>query len=69
MIDIGIDKLKEKTSSVYKLANLAVRRAYELSQGSNKLVDVDPKTKASVIALKEICEGKISYKEKKEKKD
>lgn len=69
MINIGVDELMKKTNSIFKLAILASRRAYELSQGSAKLVEIDPNAKISTIALQEILSGKITYKEKaKEKK-
>ncbi len=64
MINIGVDELMKKTNSIYKLAVLASRRAYELSQGSSKLVEMEPNAKISTIALQEILKGKITYKEK-----
>ena len=68
MINIGVDELMKKTNSIYKLAILASRRAYELSQGGGKLVEVDPNAKISTIALQEILNGKITYKEKAKEK-
>ncbi len=68
MINIGVDELMKKTNSIYKLAVLASKRAYELSQGSGKLVEIDPDAKISTIALQEILEGKITYKEKAKEK-
>ena len=69
MINIGIDELMKKTNSIYKLAILAARRAYELSQGAGKLVeDVEPTTKPTTVALKEILDDKIGYKEKEKEK-
>ena len=68
MINIGVDELMKKTNSIYKLAILASRRAYELSQGSGKLVEADSSAKPSTIALKEILEDKITYKEKPKEK-
>ena len=68
MINIGVDELMKKTNSIYKLAILASRRAYELSQGSGKLVEAEPNAKLSTIALKEILSGKITYKEKAKEK-
>lgn len=62
MQNIPIDELLKKTGSIYKLAILASRRAIELNEGSAKLIDVNPDSKISYIALKEILEGKISYK-------
>lgn len=69
MINIGVDELMKKTNSIYKLAILASRRAYELSQGSGKLVEIDPNAKITTIALQEILEGRITYKEKKKEKE
>ena len=68
MYNMPVDELWKKTGSVYKLVVLASRRAIELSEGAAKLVDASPDTRSSQIALKEILEGKISYKEKGEKR-
>ncbi len=68
MINIGVDELMKKTNSIFKLAILASRRAYELSQGSGKLVEIEPNAKISTIALQEILSGKITYKEKAKEK-
>lgn len=67
MQDIDRDSLLDKTKSVYKLVVLTSLRAIELSDGAAKLVDVPPETKPVNIALKEILEGKITYKEKEKK--
>ena len=64
---IPIQDLISKTGSVYKLAVLASRRAVELGEGAAKLVEAPPETKVTTLALKEIMEGKISYKVKEEK--
>ena len=63
MTNLGIDELMNSTKSIYKLAVLAARRAQELSQGSSKLIEAGPNAKYTTIALKEIVEKKISYKE------
>ncbi len=68
MIYVPIEELLKKTGSVYKLVVLASLRTIELNGGAGKLVEVKPNTKLSNIALKEIREGKISYKIKAEKK-
>jgi len=68
LIKIGIDELMKKTNSIFKLAILASKRAYELSQGSAKLVDMPPTTKPSTVALREIREGKVTYKERPKEK-
>ena len=68
MINIGVDELMKKTNSIFKLAILASRRAYELSQGSGKLIEINSDAKISTIALQEILEGKITYKKKVKEK-
>ena len=67
MEDMPIDGLLKKTGSIYKLCILASRRTIELSEGAQKLVDAPLDTKPAQIALKEILEGKISYKVKEKK--
>ena len=64
----AIDKLLDKTHSIYKLVILASRRTIELADGAQKLVDAPSDAKPSDIAMKEIIEGKISYKIIEEKK-
>lgn len=59
---VPTEDLLKKVDSRYKLVVLASRRAVELSEGGQKLVDLSPKTKVSIIALEEIREGKIAYK-------
>ena len=68
MQDIDRDDLLDKTGSVYKLVVLAALRSIELSDGAAKLVDA-PATEGKPlnIALREILEGKITYKEKDKK--
>ena len=63
----AIDKLMDKTKSIYKLVILASRRTIELADGGQKLVNMPADAKPSDIALEEIIEGKISYKEKEAK--
>ena len=62
------DLLKKTKGSVYKLVVLASRRALELGSGSEKLVEAEPNAKPTSVALKEIMQGKINYKTKKDKK-
>lgn len=57
-----IDKLLDKTHSIYKLVILASRRTIELAEGAQKLVETPQDAKPSDIALAEIMEDKISYK-------
>jgi len=67
MQDAPIDKLLDKVHSIYKLVILASRRAIELADGGQKLVDAPADAKPAHIALDEIMAGKIEYKIKGEK--
>jgi len=65
---IPMEDLLEKIESRYKLVILASQRAGELNNGGRRLVDVNPRLKISTVALEEIREGKIEYREKAGKK-
>lgn len=65
---VPMEDLMKKVGSRYKLVVLASMRTMELNDGKEKLVEITPNTRLAIIALKEIQEGKISYKEKKEEK-
>ncbi len=57
----GRERLLDKScGSVYKLVNLAAKRALEIAEGQPKLVEDKIGTKPSTIALHEIAQGKIS---------
>ena len=62
---VPLEKLFEKTGSMYKLVILAARRALELNDGAPSLMGVDSKKKAPLVALEEIVAGKIAIKPKK----
>ena len=62
MIYMGIEKIIKKTGSLYKTVILAAKRAIEISDGSEKLVETTLKD-LSDIALKEIEEGKVFIEE------
>ncbi len=64
MTYVPIKEFLSKSDSIYKLVILASRRAVELSEGAPKLVETDSQ-KPQVIAIEEIRQGKITYKEKK----
>ena len=64
---IQMEKLLEKTGSLYKLVIVAARRALEISEGSPKLVPGGGKEKPALAALREIAEGKVSLRVKKGK--
>ena len=66
----SLEKLMEKAGgSMYKLVLLAAKRALELSNGSPKLVETSLKEKPSMIALREIAEGKVALKARRKPKD
>lgn len=67
IVATAIDKLLDKTHSIYKLVILASRRTIELAEGGQKLVDAPVDAKPSDVALKEIVEDKISFKIKEPK--
>ncbi len=58
----AIDKLLDKIHSIYKLVIIASRRTIELADGAQKLVDAPADFKPANIAMKEIAEGKVTYK-------
>ncbi len=65
---VPLEKLVDKSGgSVYKLVNLASKRALEIAEGQPILVRVNNSTKPSTIALYEITEGKVQYKKAKVK--
>jgi len=65
--NMAIDSLINKTGSLYKLVMLTSLRAIELSDGAPNLVGEKAEAKPVNVALKEIMEGKISYRVKEKK--
>jgi DNA-directed RNA polymerase subunit omega len=63
----SLEEMLEKVPSVYKLVNLAAKRTVELSEGSPKLVESSPKEKPVIVALREIAEGKVTWRPAKHK--
>jgi len=62
MSEITMEQLMEKVPSRYKLVVLASMRTLELNDGKRKLTEAPPNIKLSAVAVKEIAEGKVSYK-------
>ncbi|PIP19726.1 MAG: DNA-directed RNA polymerase subunit omega [Candidatus Omnitrophica bacterium CG08_land_8_20_14_0_20_41_16] len=60
--------LRQSESSIYKLVNLAAKRALEIAEGQPRLVDVSADIKPSTVALYEIAAGRIQAKKIKQKK-
>lgn len=65
---IPVEDLLKKVESRYKLVVLASRRAVELSDGGERLIDISPLVKTATIALEEIREGKINCRESEKSK-
>ncbi|MDD2421632.1 MAG: DNA-directed RNA polymerase subunit omega [Heliobacteriaceae bacterium] len=59
----SLDSLMGKVESKYALVVLAAKRARELTEKANPLVDVQEHAKPVSIALHEIAAGKIYYDE------
>ena len=67
---VPVEKLYERTGSMYKLVIIAAKRALELSEGSPKLVEgIGGKEKPAVTALREIAAGRVGYRLKKQGKE
>ncbi len=58
---VAREKVFKNGDSIYKITLVAAKRAIELNNGANKLVETDSK-KVSTIALEEISQGKVKYK-------
>ena len=65
MPSVPIDELMKQCQSMYKLVVIASKRAKGLAEGAPKFVQVDAK-KVTSIALEEIRQGKIFYREEEE---
>ena len=59
------DLLPKAGGSIYRLICLASKRAVELAEGKPKLVDFSS-DKLTTLALEEISEGKVTYKDNPE---
>lgn len=66
MLDIPKEELLKRIPSNYKLVIVASRRAFDINEGSPRLVPTKLE-KASQVALEEIRQGKVTYKEKETK--
>ena len=62
MAQVPIEDLLKRCGSIYRLVILAAKRAKELSEGSPALVDTSHR-KATSVALEEILQGKVLYKD------
>jgi len=59
MAYIPLEKLLNNSNSLYNLVMAAAKRATELGQGAQPLIQTHSK-KISTIALEEIAEGKVT---------
>lgn len=66
---VALEKLLDKSdNSIYKLVNLAAKRALEIAEGQPGLLQqVNSSRKPSTTALYEIAEGKVQCKRTKAK--
>ena len=60
LIKPTLESLMTRVDSKYTLVTLAAKRARQLTDGDEPLVDVDT-TKVVSIAMEEIDQGKITY--------
>lgn len=60
LIKPTLESLMKKVDSKYTLVTLAAKRARELTDGDEPLVDVET-TRVVSIAMEEINQGKITY--------
>ena len=65
METVSVENLLQKVPSAYKLVILASRRTFDINEGSPKLIP-NKMEKASQIALEEIRQGRITFKQKQE---
>ena len=65
MAQIPIEELLKRCGSIYKLVILAAKRAKEVAEGAPPLVETAHR-KVTSIALEEILQGKVLYKEPEE---
>lgn len=63
-IEVPIEKLYDRTHSMYKLVVLASKRTLELNEGATPLTD-KKSDNIALEALNEIAEDKVSFKEAK----
>jgi DNA-directed RNA polymerase omega subunit len=62
---VPLEQLLDKSdNSVYKLVNLASKRALEIAEGQPKMVEADVSMKPSTVALFEIAANKVQLKKK-----
>ena len=65
MLNPSFEHVLHKGDSRYTLVMLAAKRARQIVDGSEPLLDTDSK-KAVTIAIEEIIEGKVKYKNPEE---
>lgn len=61
MLYPSIDKLLEVVDSKYTLVTVAAKRARQIQEEKNQLIENPQSLKPVGIALEEIQEGKLSY--------
>lgn len=61
MLNIPIEHLLKETNNRYRLVILAAKRTRQLLNGKHPLVETLAGEKLTMVALREILEGKITY--------
>lgn len=68
-MQIALESFLDKANgSMYKLVMIAAKRAIELNAGAGKLIEADPSTKLSTLALEEIRQGRVRLKQQSKEK-
>jgi len=62
---VARERVFKNGDSIFKVTLLAAKRAIELNNGAQKLIETHSK-KFSTIALEEISQGKVKYRIKEE---
>jgi DNA-directed RNA polymerase subunit omega len=61
MLEPSIDSLQKKIKSKYTLVTLSARRARELKQGSEPMIENPASFQQVGVALEEIRDGKLGF--------
>lgn len=59
MLEPSIDQLQEKINSKYQLVTLSARRARQLAENENPLIEKPTSHKYVGVALEEVAAGKL----------
>jgi DNA-directed RNA polymerase omega subunit len=65
IVNVDLETLYNKTGSIYKLVVMATMRAIEINAGAAQLAQ-HQQGNSITLALREIAEGRVSFKARKE---